>query len=149
MRAYPLARAHSPHLELREWLAYARSFSRKNPIKSGLIGLMDARSYIHGLFAYSTEYLLTQKKTLRINDLIMCHLPGSELSEAFLTSIVQLAERYDVASIVVTAGPHPLPFVRMTLTQNGFSAAHEHSFVRSQAACPHRLGQLIHLKAQA
>jgi hypothetical protein len=136
MRAYPLARAHNPHLELREWQAYARSFTRKSPIKSGLIGLLDARAYIHGLYAYSTEYLLCHKKTLRIKDLMMCHVPGADLTLACLDSIAQLACSIDITTIQIsTSHAHP-NFVSL-LADQGYRCAQEHIFTRA-----HEQGEL-------
>jgi|GEM_PF-2514072 hypothetical protein len=145
-RAYPLARAHNPKLELRNWTSYARSFSRKNPTQSGLIGLIDSRAYIHGLFAYTTECLLTHGKTLRINDLMLCHLPGSELTIALLDGLIRLAHQANATTIIVSALISPPPNFRDALLKQGFTETSQHQFLHTMPS-PCRTAQLFKIKA--
>lgn len=151
LRAYPLVRAHNPNLDLKDWLSYARTFSRKNPTTSGLIGMIDSRSYVRGLFAYCTEYHLAYRNTLRISNLIMCHLPGSALTLAVVNAMGHLATRTNVSAIMVAAGTQCPPILREALTSQGFTCGSEHMFIRHEAASllpmPELAAQPMALKA--
>jgi hypothetical protein len=85
--AYPLVRMHDASISLNTWLRFARRRCRATSSRAGLIAIRDCRGIVHALFSYRGDVDLHGRKRLCIANLIVAHLPGSQIDAAVATSI--------------------------------------------------------------
>lgn len=100
-QAYALARLHDPTLTLHQWTGLVRQWTRGQKRRWGVIGIKDARGYLHALFSYRLDNRLSGGKVLHVSDLIVAHLPGQAIYSAIVKEIMHLARETGCASILV------------------------------------------------
>jgi hypothetical protein len=84
-KAYTLVRLANPSVNLKTWMHHVHAFTKTG---SGWIAIVDARSYVHGVFAWSLLHDLTHQKALRISDVTIAELPGHALQHALFLGCV-------------------------------------------------------------
>jgi hypothetical protein len=119
-RAFPLVQLSNPFINLQAWMDYVRAHAKVARGTGGLTAIEDERGYIHGLFSWRLFHDLTCRKSLRISDLIMAHLPGRALQEAVLAEIQNLGDTTGAGAIVVEAGNNLAGLRRDALLASGF-----------------------------
>lgn len=84
--AYPLVRLHDASVTIEKWLRFAKQHCRADSSRTGLIAIRDCRGIVHALFSYRVEFDLHIRKRLCVANLIVAHLPGSQIEEAVARS---------------------------------------------------------------
>ena len=84
--AYPLVRLHDASVTLDRWLRFARRHCRGTSGRTGLIAIRDCRGIVHALFSYRVDLDLHGRRRLCVANLIVAHLPGSQIDEAVAQS---------------------------------------------------------------
>jgi hypothetical protein len=99
--AYPLVRMHDASISLGIWLRFARRRGRTTAARAGLIGIRDCRGIVHAVFSYRVDRDLHGRKRLCIANLIVAHLPGSQIDRAVYTSIEHLCAQFGCQTVTV------------------------------------------------
>jgi hypothetical protein len=89
--AYPLVYLHDASVTLEKWLHFVRRRCRATSGRSGLMAIRDCRGIVHALFSYRVDFDLRTRKRLCIANLIVAHLPGSQIDHAVVASTGQVA----------------------------------------------------------
>jgi hypothetical protein len=84
--AYPLVRLHDASVTLDQWLRFVRRHCGPAQQRAGLIAIRDCRSIVHALFSYRVDSDLHNRKRLCVANLIVAHIPGSQIDEAVAAS---------------------------------------------------------------
>jgi hypothetical protein len=103
--AYPLVYLHDASVTLGTWLQFVRRRLRVAPRRSGLMAIRDRRGIVHALFCYRVERDLRAHRRLCVSDLIVAHLPGSQIDRAVAASTHQIAAALGCQAISIA-----LPF---------------------------------------
>ena len=123
--AFPLVQLACPNIDLQAWMVYVRAQANVRRGTGGVTAVEDERGYIHCVFSWNLIGHLTCRKSLRISDLVMAHLPGRALQDAVLAEIQALAECTGAGAIVVEAGANIGGLRRGVLIARGFKPAGE------------------------
>jgi hypothetical protein len=99
--AYPLVRLHDASISLDKWLRFARRLCRATPGRAGLIAIRDCRGIVHALFSYRVDIDLHIRKRLTVANLIVAHLPGSQIEEAVSDSARNVSAQLGCQTIAV------------------------------------------------
>ena len=106
-QAYPLVRMVHPHWSLAHWHKRARILARSKARPpgtthpDGLIAVQDRRGIIHGLLVCRLEQDLTGAKYIRISDVMLARLPGTQLDEAILDGLVHICTEYHCSGLLL------------------------------------------------
>jgi hypothetical protein len=84
--AYPLVRLHDASVSLDKWLRFVRRHCGPAHPRAGLIAIRDCRDIVHALFSYRVDFDLHNRKRLCVANLIVAHVPGSQIDEAVAAS---------------------------------------------------------------
>lgn len=99
--AYPLIRLHDPSITLDKWQRFVRRHCRAGPERAGLIAIRDRRDIVHALFSYRVEFDLHDRRRLCVANLIVAHLPGSQIDEAVAASTKDVSMQLGCNTITV------------------------------------------------
>lgn len=124
-RAYTLVRMAYPSVSLKTWMNHVRASASVRSRASGLIALVDARSYIHGLFAWRLLHHLEHRKALWISDVILAELPGHALQQAVFAAIRRISVAKEAGLVVIMAGKQAGGLRRDACIAHGFAPAGE------------------------
>jgi hypothetical protein len=124
-RAFPLVQLSCPNINLQAWLNYVRAQANVRRGTGGVTAVEDERGYIHCVFSWNLIGHLTCRKSLRISDLVMAHLPGRALQDAVLAEIHALADSTGAGAIVIEVGANIGGLRRGVLIARGFKPAGE------------------------
>jgi hypothetical protein len=97
--AYPLVNLHDGGVTLERWLRFVRRHCRNTSGRAGLIAIRDCRGTIHALFSYRVDIDLRIRKRLCIENLIVAHLPGSQIDDAVTASTGKVASQLGCQTI--------------------------------------------------
>lgn len=107
--AYPLVFLHDASITADQWLQFVRQRCRARSPQTGLIAIRDRRGVIHALFSYRIDSDLRIRKRLNISDLIVAHLPGSQIDDAVATVVADVSARFG-CQIVTIERPFVKPY---------------------------------------
>jgi hypothetical protein len=99
--AYPLVYLHDASITLDAWLDFVRQRIGSTSERGGLIVIRDRRDIVHALFAYRVDNDLRGRNQLCIAQLIVAHLPGSQIDHAVVASTSKVAAALDCVNIVI------------------------------------------------
>ena len=99
--AYPLVYLHDPSITTDQWLHIVRRQWAAIPGQSGLIAVHDCRNIVHALFSYRVDSDLHLRRRLCITDLIVAHLPGSEIDDAIAATARNVSARLECEAITI------------------------------------------------
>jgi hypothetical protein len=99
--AYPLVYMHDSSITLRKWLRFVSQRCRGGSGRAGLIAIRDCRGIFHALFSYRIERDLRIRKRLCIGNLIVAHLPGSQIDAAVAASAESVSAQFDCQMITI------------------------------------------------
>ncbi|WP_136626076.1 hypothetical protein [Bradyrhizobium macuxiense] len=105
--AYPLVFMHDASITAEQWLQFVRRRCRSRSPRTGLIAIRDRRGVIHALFSYRIDSDLRVRKRLNISDLIVAHLPGSQIDDAVATVVADVSAQFGCQIVTIER-----PFVR-------------------------------------
>jgi hypothetical protein len=69
--------------------------------KAGLIAIRDCRGIVHALFSYRVDSDLRIRKRLCIANLIVAHLPGSQIDAAVAASAELVSAQFECQTITI------------------------------------------------
>ena len=101
LSAYPLVYLHDASITADQWLRFVRRRSRTAAGKAGLIAIRDCRGIVHALFSYRVDRDLRIRKRLCIANLIVAHLPGSQIDAAVAASAELVSAQCDCQTITI------------------------------------------------
>jgi hypothetical protein len=116
--AYPLVYLHDASISLEKWLGFVRRRCRTGSEQAGLIAIRDSRGIVHALFSYRVERDLRIRKRLCIANLIVAHLPGSQIDAAVAASAERVSAQFDCQTITIEQ-----PFDPATAVAKGHATA--------------------------
>ena len=93
--AYPLVYMHDASITLERWLRFVRQRCRTITSRTGLIAIRDCRGIVHALFSYRVDSDLNSRRRLCIGNLIVAHLPGSQIDAAVAASAKNVSAQFD------------------------------------------------------
>lgn len=99
--AYPLVYLHDASITTDQWLRFVRRRCRTAAGKAGLIAIRDCRGIVHALFSYRVDSDLRIRKRLCIANLIVAHLPGSQIDAAVAASAELVSAQFDCQTITI------------------------------------------------
>lgn len=99
--AYSLVRLHDASITLDKWLRFARRHCRAASGRAGLIAIQDCRGIAHALFSYRVDFDLHSRRRLCVANLIVAHLPGSQIDEAVAASTRNVSAQFRCHAITV------------------------------------------------
>jgi hypothetical protein len=99
--AYPLVYMHDASITLQKWLRFVEQRCRTASGRSGLIAIRDCRGIVHALFSYRIERDLRIGRRLCIGNLIVAHLPGSQIDAAVAASAESVSAQFDCQMITI------------------------------------------------
>ncbi len=99
--AYPLVYLHDASITTDQWLRFVRSRCRSPSSRTGMIAIRDRRDIVHALFGYRIDSGLHIRKRLCITDLIVAHLPGSQIDAAIMASAETISAQFDCQAITI------------------------------------------------
>jgi hypothetical protein len=111
--AYPLVRLHDASITLDKWLRFARRYCRAATGRAGLVAIRDCRGIVHALFSYRVDFDLHARKRLCVANLIVAHLPGSQIDEAVTASTRDVSAQLGCHTITIEA---PFPWTSRAWT---------------------------------
>ncbi len=101
-RAYTLVGLMHPHVTAKQWAIFAQRYTRSPRQRRGLVGIQDGRGYVHAVFTYVVDRSsLGSGRTLKIENIILAHLPGQTLGLALTTCAEHLATEFGCSAISV------------------------------------------------
>jgi hypothetical protein len=95
---YPVVYMHDASITPQKWLRFVARRCQKT---SGLITIRDCRGIVHALFSYRIERDLRIRKRLRIANLIVAYLPGSQIDAAIAGSAKIVSAQFDCQAITI------------------------------------------------
>lgn len=109
--AYPLVYMHDASISQEKWLRFAGRYEGIASDTSGLMVIRDSRGIIHALFSYRTDLDLHLRKRLCIGNLVVAHIPGSQIDEAVAECSGNLAAALACQTILIEQpfNPRRLP----------------------------------------
>jgi hypothetical protein len=99
--AYPLVRLHDASVTLEAWLLFVRRYCHAAPRRCGLITVQDCRGIVHAMFSYRVELDLHIHKRICVANLIVAHLPGSQIDEAVAASVRNVSAQLGCQTITL------------------------------------------------
>jgi hypothetical protein len=99
--AYPLVYMHDASITLERWLRFVRQQCRALTSRTGLIAIRDRRGIVHALFSYRVDSDLRSSRRLCIGNLIVAHLPGSQIDAAVAASAQSVSAQFDCQAITI------------------------------------------------
>jgi hypothetical protein len=99
--AYPLIRLHDASISLERWQRFVRRQCRPGPGRAGLIAIRDRRDIVHALFSYRVEFDVHDRRRLCVANLIIAHLPGSQIDAAVAASTKNVSMQFGCNTITV------------------------------------------------
>ena len=99
--AYPLVRLHDAGITLDKWLRFARRHCQAPSDRAGLVAIRDRRGIVHALFSYRVDFDLHSRRRLCVANLIVAHLPGSQIDEAIAASTKSISAELRCHGITV------------------------------------------------
>jgi hypothetical protein len=114
--AYPLVYLHDASITTDQWLRFVRRRSRTVAGKAGLIAIRDCRGIVHALFSYRVDRDLRVRKRLCIANLIVAHLPGSQIDAAVAASAELVSAQFDCQTITIEQPFRPGAGIATTLS---------------------------------
>jgi hypothetical protein len=105
--AYPLVNLHDASVTLQRWLRFVRRRGGNTSGRTGLIAIRDCRGIIHAVFSYRVDIDLRIRKRLCIGNLIVAHLPGSQIDDAVTASTGSVAAQLGCQMINIEHPFHP------------------------------------------
>jgi hypothetical protein len=115
--AYPLVYLHDASITLDAWLDFVRRRVDASAGQSGLIVIRDRRDFVHALFAYRVDVDIRGCNRLCIAELIVAHLPGSQIDRAVIISTSDVAASFGCQTTVIEQ-----PFQLVMGTQSSTAA---------------------------
>lgn len=114
--AYPLVYLHDASITADQWLRFVRRRCRTAAGKAGLIAIRDCRGIVHALFSYRVDRDLRVRKRLCIANLIVAHLPGSQIDAAVAASAELVSAQFDCQTITIEQPFGPATGIATTLS---------------------------------
>ncbi len=105
--AYPLVYMHDASITLQKWLRFVARRCRTTSGRTGLIAIRDCRGIVHALFSYRVDSDLRIRKRLCIANLMVAHLPGSQIDAAVAASAADVSAQFDCQTITIEQPFHP------------------------------------------
>ena len=105
--AYPLVFMHDASITTEQWRQFVRQRCRSP--QTGLMAVRDRRGVVHALFSYRIDSDLRVRKRLNISDLIVAHLPGSQIDNAVASVVADISAQFGCQIVTIER-----PFVRST-----------------------------------
>lgn len=99
--AYPLIYLHDASITADQWLRFVRQRCRTASGRTGLIAIRDCRDIVHALYSYRIDRDLRIRNRLCITDLIVAHLPGSQIDAAIAASAENISAQFDCQAITI------------------------------------------------
>lgn len=99
--AYPLVYMHDSSITLQKWLRFVGQRYRTASSRAGLIAISDCRGIVHALFSYRVDSDLRIRRRLCIGNLIVAHLPGSQIEAAVVASAESVSAQFDCQMITI------------------------------------------------
>jgi hypothetical protein len=99
--AYPLVYLHDASITAGQWLRFVRRRCRTASSRTGMIAIRDCRDIVHALFSYRVDSDLRIRNRLCITDLIVAHLPGSQIDAAIVASAENISAQFDCRVITI------------------------------------------------
>jgi hypothetical protein len=99
--AYPLVYMHDSSITLQKWLRFVAQRCRAASGRAGLIAIRDCRGIVHALFSYRIDSDLQIRRRLCIGNLIVAHLPGSQIDAAVAASAERVSAQFDCQVITI------------------------------------------------
>lgn len=99
--AYPLVYMHDSSITLQKWLRFVGQRCRAGSGRAGLIAIRDCRGIFHALFSYRVDSDLRIRRRLCIGNLIVAHLPGSQIDAAVAASAESVSAQFDCQTITI------------------------------------------------
>jgi hypothetical protein len=99
--AYPLVYLHDASITTDQWLRFVRRRCRTASGRTGLIAIRDCRDIVHALYSYRVDRDLRIRNRLCITDLIVAHLPGSQIDAAIAASAENISAQFDCQAITI------------------------------------------------
>jgi hypothetical protein len=99
--AYPLVRLHDASITLEKWLHFARRHCGTVYKRAGLIAIRDCRGIVHALFSYRVDFDLHNRKRLCVANLIVAHMPGSQIDEAVAASTQNVSAQFGCHAVTI------------------------------------------------
>jgi hypothetical protein len=99
--AYPLVRLHDASVTLDKWRRFARRHGGSACKRAGLIAIRDCRGIVHALFSYRVDFDLHNRRRLCVTNLIVAHVPGSQIDDAVAASARSVSAQLGCHAITV------------------------------------------------
>jgi hypothetical protein len=99
--AYPLVYLHDASITTDQWLRFVQNRCRPASDRTGLVAIRDRRDIVHALFGYRIDSDLHIRNRLCITDLIVAHLPGSQIDAAIIASAENVSAQFDCQIITI------------------------------------------------
>ena len=99
--AYPLVRLHDASVTLDKWRRFARRHGGSACKRAGLIAIRDCRGIVHALFSYRVDLDLHNRRRLCVTNLIVAHVPGSQIDDAVAASTRNVSVQLGCHAITV------------------------------------------------
>ena len=99
--AYPLVYLHDGGMTLQNWMGIVRRYTALKTERAGLIAIRDCRGIVHAVYSYRVDRDLRVRKRLCISDLIVAHLPGSQIETAVTASARMMSSELDCQAITI------------------------------------------------
>ena len=99
--AYPLIYMHDASISREIWLSFVGLYDGMAADTSGLMVIRDSRDIIHALFSYRIDVDLHLRKRLCIGNLVVAHIPGSQIDAAVADSSGTLAAALGCEAILI------------------------------------------------
>lgn len=99
--AYPLVRLHDASITLEKWLHFARRHCDAACKPAGLIAIQDRRGIVHAVFSYRVDLDLHNRRRLCVANLIVAHVPGSQIDEAVAASTRNVSAQFDCHAVTI------------------------------------------------
>ena len=99
--AYPLVFMHDASITTDQWLRFVHERCRNGAPQTGLIAIRDRRGVVHAVFSYRIDSDLQIRKRLNIGDLIVAHLPGSQIDDAVATVVADVSAQFGCQIVTI------------------------------------------------
>ncbi|MBR0938648.1 hypothetical protein [Bradyrhizobium jicamae] len=99
--AYPLVFMHDASISTEQWLQFVHERCRDGSPQAGLIAIRDCRGVIHAVFSYRIDCDLRVRRRLNIGDLIVAHLPGSQIDNAVATVVADVSAQFGCQTVTI------------------------------------------------
>lgn len=108
LRAWPLVQISHPGVSQAAWLSFAIATGRRLGRTGGVVAIEDARGYIHAVFVWNILRTVSDRRAMRITDMIVAALPGRQLAETIVDAIRDVANQVAAYSVLVEIGDRQL-----------------------------------------